>query len=189
MKKLSKHLHKLSTGRMTLATLVIFILFMILVLPGQAQQADASAESEAGSPDLSFFYTPADLYKMAEAYGEAGRAAYIRARFTFDLVWPLVYAAFLATSMSWLFSRAFHPKSRWQWVNLAPFWGMIFDFLENISTSWVMARYPNRTPVIAFLAPWFTLVKWVLVGGSFLLLVVGIIAAVWKWGQKRMSLN
>jgi len=181
MKKFSDSLHKISTGWVTVSALFIFVLFTALVLPKQAQKADASSDSELGSPDLSFFYTPSDLYKMAESYGEAGRSDYIRARFTFDLVWPLVYTAFLVTSISWLFRKGFHHQSRWQLSNLIPVLGMILDFLENISTSLVMYKYPERTFVVDFLAPWFTAAKWILVSGSFLLLVFGATAALWEW--------
>lgn len=47
------------------------------------QQQATRAEQDTGSaksPDTSLFYTPADLYRMAEAYGEEGRRAYVRAR-------------------------------------------------------------------------------------------------------------
>ena len=54
---------------------------------------------------------------------------------------------------------------------------MALDYLENLSTSLVMARYPDPTPVIVWLAPVFTLSKWIFVGGSFVVLVVGIVAA------------
>jgi hypothetical protein len=169
---------------MALAGLVIFVLFTALVLPGQSSQAEA-VSGGAGSPDMSFFYSPDELYKMAEAYGEQGRPAYIRARFTFDLIWPLVYGFFLCTAISWVFARGFPPDSRWRWANLPPILGMLFDYLENISTSLVMFRYPLPTPVVAWLAPFFTAVKWIFVSGSFLLLAFGVVIAIWRAVQKR----
>lgn len=182
-KRLSDWLYGISTGRLTLAALVIFLLFTALVLPAQS----SSAESDAGSPDTSLVYSPADLYTMAEAYGAGGRQAYIRARFTFDLVWPLVYLFFLATSVSWVFNRAFPPASRWRIANLAPPLGALFDYLENVSTALVMGRYPAETPVVDLLAPAFTFVKWVFVGGSFVLLLAGVAVALWRWiaGRRR----
>jgi len=61
-------------------------------------------------------------------------------------------------------------------ANLVPILGMIFDYLENSSTSLVMLRYPARTPLVDFLAPLFTAIKWVFVGGSFVLLLIGMAA-------------
>jgi hypothetical protein len=185
LKKISDGLYRVSTGWVTLAALIVFVLFAALVLPGQSAQEDSEA-ADAGSPDLSLWYAPADLYRMAEAYGPEGRQAYIRARFTFDVAWPLVYGAFLVTAIGWLYARPFEPGSPWRCANLAPLLGVVLDFAENLSTSLVMARYPSRTPGIDVAAPIFTLVKWVLVGGSFVLLMVGVVVAVWRWiGRRR----
>ena len=183
-KKLSDWLYRMSTGWVTLAALVIFLLFAALVLPRQA----ARAEEETGtgrSPDTSLFYTPEELYQMAEAYGPEGRSYYIRARFTFDLVFPLVYLFFLATSISWIYGHLFVPDALWRWANLVPVLGALFDLLENSTASFVMARFPDRTPVIDTLAPLFTFVKWIFVGGSFVVLGVGLVA----WGLRWLKLR
>jgi hypothetical protein len=183
-KQVSDWLRKMSRGWVALAALLIFLLFSALVLPQQATVAEQETGS-ADSPDTSFFYTPRDLYQMAEAYGEQGRQAYVRARFTFDLVWPLVYALFLVTAIGWVFSRAFSPGSRWQRANLAPLLGALFDYLENLSTSLVMIRYPDQTPVVDLLAPLLTLSKWGLLGVSFLLLSGGTVVAAGRWMARR----
>jgi hypothetical protein len=171
-RKLSDWLRRVSKGWVALSALVISLLFFALVLPGQAASAERDTGG-AGSPDMSFFYSPGDLYRMAEAYGEQGRQAYVRARFTFDVVLPLVYTLFLVTAISWVNARAFPPDSLWQRANLVPVLGALFDYAENVSTSLVMLRFPAQTPVIDLLAPLFTLVKWVFVTGSFGLLFIG----------------
>jgi len=186
VKRISRRLQQASVGWVTLVALMIFVLFTTLVLPAQAAEANANSGG-AGSPDTSFFYSPADLYRYAEAYGEAGRQAYVRARFTFDLVWPLVYAFFLVTAISWLFSWAFPAQSLWQRANLVPLLGLLFDYLENLATSLVMLRYPQTTPVVDVLAPVFTGLKWVFVFGSFVLLIAGVIAALSVWITRNKS--
>jgi len=171
---------RVSNGWVALGTLIAFALFIAFVLPNQSTQGEAGG-TEVGSPDLSPWYTPAELHRMAEAYGPEGRQAYIRARFSFDVAWPLVYGAFLITAIGWLYARAFEPDSVWRLANLAPLLGVLFDYAENVATSLVMARYPSHTPGIDLLAPVFTLVKWVFVGGSFALLLIGAVAALWRW--------
>jgi len=164
---------------------VIFGLVVAFVLPAQAQRAEA-ASGGADSPDTSFFYTSTDLYNMAEAYGPDGRAAYVRARFTFDLIFPLSYLFFLATSISWVMKRAVQDEnSRWRLLNLFPIFGALFDYLENISTSIVMANYPQQTFLFDSLAPIFTLIKWFFVNGSFVILVPTLLVAVWNWVRMR----
>ncbi len=166
--RISNKLIQLSKGWVVLISALIFILFMIFVLPAQAAQSDLETNN-APSPDTSFFYTADDLYQMAEAYGETGRAAYIRARFTFDLIWPLVYTLFLTAFTSWTAAKIFLPGSKWRTLNVVPVVGMVLDYLENISAAAVMARFPLQTPIVDFLTPVFTLLKWVFVYASFVI--------------------
>ena len=170
--KLSDGIIRKSTLLVTVSALVLFIVFTVTVLPSQSENArEKSGES---SPDMSFFFTVDELYEIAESYGEAGRDAYVKARFTFDLVWPVVYTLFLASSISWLFSRSFNNDSVLQRANLVPVIGMSLDYLENISASIVMLRYPTRTPLIDTLAVVFTPLKWAFVGGSFIVVMIGL---------------
>jgi hypothetical protein len=150
MTGLSDWLYKVSSGWAALISLGIFVAFTALVLPDQAKSA-SEVSGDARTPDLSFFYTPNELLEMAESYGEDGRDAYIKARFTFDLAWPVVYTLFLATSISWVF----------------------------------LFRYPQRIPGIELLASAFTPLKWIFVSGAFVLLLVGIVAVVWKVVGKK----
>jgi hypothetical protein len=177
MKALSNWLSRVSSGRIALISLAVFLAFTVLVLPSQARDASAIS-GEAGTPDLSFFYAPTDLYEMAEAYGESGRAEYIRARFTFDLVWPLIYTLFLVTAISWILQKASPPDSWARGLNLLPLFGASFDYLENVTTSLVMWRYPQQTPLVDWLASIFTPLKWIIIFASFILLVVGIVVVV-----------
>lgn len=178
----SERLITLSKGPVALAALVIFVIFTALVLPGQAAQSEARTGA-ARQPDTSLFYTAAELYDMAEAFGPAGRQAYIWARFTFDVIWPVIYGLFLVTAVGWLSARVFRPGSPWRQLNLVPALGVLFDYLENLSTSLVMARYPAQTPVVDLLAGPFTLTKWAFVGGSFVVLLA--VAARWLIGRRR----
>ena len=176
-RRLSNWLQKNSTGWLAALFTVIFLVFTATVLPAQSAKADPGSE-EVGSPDLSFFYSVDELYGMAESYGAVGRVEYVKARFGFDVIWPLVYTAFLVTAISWLFAKGLARNSNWQKSNILPIWAMIFDFFENGSTSLVMARYPTLPPGIAHIAPFFTAIKWILVSGSFILLIIGVVVGV-----------
>ena len=183
IKRISNYFYSVSTGWVALAALVVFTLFMIFVLPQQAKKADAY--SGGRTPDTSYIYTADDLYQMAQDYGADGRAAYIRARFTFDLVFPLVYLFFLTATVSWSLGRTLPERSPWRLLNLIPLAGAIFDYLENISASLVIARYPATTPVVDILAPIFTAIKWIFVDGSFVLLICALLFVLWIRFSKR----
>ena len=173
MTGISEWLIKQSSGWRVLLVTVVFVLFMILVLPGQAETADDYAQG-SGSPDTSFFYTPERLFELADVYGEEGRQAYVRARFSFDLIFPFVYGIFFVTTISWLLGEITEAPNRWRLLNLGPILGVIFDLLENISTSIVMLGYPEHNLVAAQVAPIFTLVKWNFVSGSFIALLIAL---------------
>ena len=182
--RLSNWFRRISTGWVTLIAFVVAVLFMVIVLPGQAARAEQISNG-AGSPDTSFLYTPQELYDIAEVYGPEGRNAYLYARWTFDLVYPLVYGFFLVTSISWLFGRVFPATSPLQLANLVPVLAVLFDFLENTAVSIVMFRFPQPTEFFAWLAPLFTLLKWGFVSASFILLLVGLLGFFWNWFKRR----
>lgn len=184
MLQLSKWLRKISTGYIALIALVVFIAFTATVLPAQSVKAAETANG-ADSPDGSFFYSADDLYQSAETFGEAGREAYIRARWSFDVVWPFIYTIFLTTNISWVFHHAFPKESKLQLANLVPVIGMGFDFLENTATTIVMAQFPVTSPVAVHLAPIFTPIKWVFVNGSFVVLLIGIVFLIRKCVKKE----
>lgn len=183
---LSNGLYRVSNGWLALLGLLIFAFFIAVILPAEAERA-AATSGGAGSPDSSFFYSAEDLYGFADAYGPEGRAEYIRARFSFDVIWPLAYGFFFVMAISWTFGYAFDAGSRWRWGNLVPVLGVLFDFLENVSASLVMWRYPLRTPVVAELTPVFSLIKWTFVNGSFVVVLFGVAAAGWRWWRRRRA--
>ena len=170
LNRISQRIHQYSKSWLVLVSLLIFLLFIIFVLPTESKKSQSNTNSTA-SPDTSLFYNTSELYQMAEDYGAEGRAAYIRARFSFDLIWPIVYTIFLLTGISWLSQRTLSTASPFQIINLAPLFAIILDLLENISTSIVMDRYPQLTLLIDFLAPVFSALKWIFVIFSFLLLL------------------
>lgn len=167
LQRTSNWLLKISSTWLMVASLLLMVLFMIFVLPAQAE-GSAQASGSERSPDTSLFYSPEALYQMAEEYGPGGRQAYIQARWTFDLVFPLVYTSFLAVGISWFSQRLAGWKDIRMRANLLPLLGGLFDLLENTASSLVMAVYPAKIPIIPVAASFFTPVKWVLVGGSFL---------------------
>ncbi len=176
---LSRWLYKISSGWATLIALAIFLAFSVTVLPDQSAKAEEYSQG-VGGPDTSLFYSAEDLYNMAEVYGESGRVEFVHARFTFDLAFPAVYGFFLVTAISWIFKQFVGEKSLWRLVNYFPVFAVIFDLLENISTSMVMQAYPVQSPIAVSLAPIFTPIKWFFVGGSFLILVAGLLIFGWQ---------
>ncbi len=151
--------------------IAIIILFLLLILPNEASKA-ATYTPEGASFDTSFFYTPADVYTKAAAYSAEGRTAYIRARWTFDLVFPLAYGFFCLTAIAFGGSKLKINKKVLQVLILLPILAVFFDLAENTMVSLVMANYPTEYVFLAFAAAISTLCKWICVMSAFSLALV-----------------
>ncbi len=173
LKNISSFLYKRTNWKLLLLSIALMIFFFAFVLPRESERARPFTQS-ASSPDTSLFYTSSALYEIADAYGEEGISYYIRSKYSFDIAWPLVYMFFLLSSLTIVF-RSLALADNLRSLNLLPVAAMIFDFIENTLVSIVFTRYPALTPVIAELAPFFTLFKWILIAISFLLLGAGLI--------------
>jgi hypothetical protein len=182
LKRLSAWLVRAAAPAVVLASMIVFVAFMVFVLPGQAAAAETYSAG-VGSPDTTLLYSSQDLSDMASVYGQAGRQAYIRARWGFDLAFPLVYAAFLTLAISWLLTRALPAESPAHLLNLLPPMAMLADFLENSLTTLVMVRFPNPAPLAFLLAPPVSALKWLLVSASFLLLPLAAVLALLRKKQ------
>ena len=177
--KLSETLISFSKGNVVILFLAVFLLFVAIVLPTESTKTAKYTGGE-GSPDLSLFYTQQDLYRMAEQFGAQGRQAYVKARFTFDLAFPLVYGAFLLTSIAWLLGKITLSAAPVRLLTYFPLAAVVFDLLENITASFVIGRYPTPSPFAAAAAPFFTFIKWFFVGGSFALAAILLIIYIFK---------
>ncbi|MFN2363429.1 MAG: hypothetical protein ABR596_03950 [Halarsenatibacteraceae bacterium] len=162
--------YKTVTGKIFLAALITFIIFLAVILPWESERSGERLGFEK-SPDSSFIYSQAELYEMAEAYGEEGRSYYISSRFSFDIIWPLVYFFFLWSGMALILKNFSSRLVRS--LLLLPFLGTLFDFLENLGASLVMYRYPAETFLIDQLTPGFTFLKWIFIYLSFIVLLLG----------------
>jgi len=159
-------LKSLMTKRVSQATTILFI---ITIMALSYFQGNNESDTRLESPDLSFIYSTDDLYKMAENYGQDGRISYVQTRFTFDLIFPIVYGIFLVSNIGWMF----YP-TKYMGLVAIPIIGVVFDYLENISTSLVMWRYPESTPIFDVAATFFTPLKWIALTLGFMVLIIGI---------------
>lgn len=171
-KNITLKLYNMSNLKQVVLSIVIFIIFLAFVLPYISNYTETHTGSSQ-SPDTSLIYSVEDLYNIAETYGIDGRKSYVFIRFTFDLIWPIVYFYFLVTTVSYLLKKS--NLVRLKYLIILPLSGLIFDYLENISSSIVMITYPIKINMIAYLVPYFTLLKWIFIGLSFINLIVLLI--------------
>ncbi len=161
---------------------VVIVLFLMLILPNEAAKA-ASYTPEGASFDTSFFYAPTEVYTKTAAYSAEGRAAYLQARWTFDLVFPLAYGFFCLTAVAFGGTRLKINKKALQLLILLPILAVFFDLAENTMVSLVMANFPKESMFLAIGASTATLCKWTCVISAFslamLLPILAGIRAIW----------
>jgi len=174
LSKLSNWIYRYSKSWVAIGAALLFFLFCLTILPKESAKAE-DYSAGIGTPDTSLYYSQQDLMHMAETYGNEGRQAYVRARFSFDLAFPFVYTFFLVTCISYLLNRTLVGNSTWRLLNLVPLVGLKFDLLENICTAWVIGSYPIQKPALALLAAVFTPLKWLFVCSSFVILAIALV--------------
>lgn len=155
---------------------LIMVLFMAWVLPEQA--ASSAQFSDLPPPDLRFVYSAAELSAVLDSMGEAGREAYIRSRYAFDVAWPLAYTYFFLVLLAWAVPRAWGEDATmrrvWPWVATAPF---ALDMVENSLTGLAAHRFPDISGGLALAASSFTAIKWCSVGVCSVLVLASLAKA------------
>ena len=168
MYKISRWINNIASTRLLIIFVLALLLFVLLVLP--AENKRAISDFGGITPDTTFFYRPNDLLTMAEIYGEEGRTQYAVSRLRFDILFPMIYAAALSLSISWFLKRLLKQERKWCFFNLLPVVGALFDLLENLFATIVFSSYPNTAGWLLWITPGFSLLKWIFLGVSILIL-------------------
>ena len=142
----------------------IFLVFMVWILPSVA-----AANANAGlteSIDTNFSFNPMLIREIITSYGADGRQFYLVQRWTFDAVYPLAYGLPLSFSLWGLLLTS--KYQRWSWLGMG---AALFDYLENIAFSLLMLSYPALPLWAITFAVGLSLIKWVLLGSSFFIVM------------------
>lgn len=182
--RLSATLKKNAHGWLVLLLLAGFMAFNALILPGQEARI-RSASGGTGPIDLQLFYTPDEVYSMVASYGEEGRAAYRTFELTGDILYPVIYTLFFALAITWLFQRGFPSTSGMHKYNVVPFGAWLFDLFENLGIVAMLSVHPSTPALLAWVTAVFTLVKWLFVIASALLLLLGLVMALKNGFRKQ----
>jgi hypothetical protein len=168
------------------ATGVLLAAFMAFVLPLPAFSG-AIVAGDGSAFDLDFSYSADEAFERVAAFSGAGREPFVRAHWTWDLAYPLVYGAFFLCAGAFALERL-APGSRaarvLPWLGLA---APLFDLAENAAVSVLVALAPARDGAAALAARAAvvaTPVKWLAVGAAFAL-VAALFAALGTEALRR----
>ena len=168
-------LDKLATGWNILLLFMFFMLVTTLFFPWFSDVLGVPEEG-VETIDLQFTYSPQELYRMLENYGEQGRRVYAISHLSSDVIFPVIYAFLFSLSITYTFRRAFSLSSPLQKFKYLPFLLLGFDLLENILLVILLLAFPQPLTALALMAGLVTAIKWILSGLVVLLPFVGLFA-------------
>lgn len=173
MLKQEQPMEKALLYRRFLMATVLFIFFLVLILPNSSQKS-SDLLGDAKLPDTSLFYSGQEIYQTAGTIGEEGRAFYVRQRITYDFIWPLVYAWFLYSCLHLVFQNS-NQEVLINSIRWLPIIGLGFDYAENAFAIIIMLFYPTQLVFAEKWLPIISLIKWSAIATAFILIVTGVV--------------
>jgi hypothetical protein len=146
---------------------ILFITMMLIIFPIMERYTHRHVGKNI--PDNILKYTTDDLYRWASEYGPDGRRKYIILRFTYDLIFPLIYGVFLSVFIATFIQRTVESLL---FISFLPLLGMTLDLFENVLISIIMYRFPKKTIIVDYIVPKISYIKRILVLTSFIILII-----------------
>lgn len=158
---------------------VLFLLFVVIMLPTMAiwlKQLTGNFDT----PDTIITFTINDYYVMKQNFGLLGSKIYVLQRFTFDLLWPIIYVCFIWV-LNGRFTKYFKINDV---IFFIPVIAFVLDLLENIIASIFFLQGVHE--VFLYVLMVATTLKWVLL---FIVTVVLSVELIMIVNKKRSTQN
>jgi hypothetical protein len=144
--------------------LVIVVTFLVLLnvvrLPDLlAHWMGYSGRLALFAVDMTFNYTPTQVYALLSAYGNEGRHAYAAMLILFDIVFPFLYGSFLSVGLRLVVQRTRLSLRLQRIVGGIPYVASTADWLENVCILAMLFSYPSQLTAIASIANLLTMTK------------------------------
>ncbi|MFZ9139389.1 MAG: hypothetical protein ACO207_02975 [Bacilli bacterium] len=165
-----------------LATWFVFVFFMVAILPAVSMATYEQGLTE--SIDTNFSFNPSLIYPIIASYGDSGRAYYLWQRWTFDLVWPMVYGLPLFSTLNIFFSGKTKIRNS---VVFLPLVATLLDYVENIVFTILVSLYPIELPFLVIIGVSISALKWFALAIS--MLIVTLLPFIWFFQWIRKSTN
>lgn len=143
-----------------LSTLAYIFAFTV-ILPQMSMIVEQVSKVSV-TPDSDFFYTLERLIQIRSLYSKAGVQAYVQTRFTYDLLWPIIYTFFTISTIGY-FSKNLKKTRVISGIYFLPIGAFCFDILENSLCSLFFMKIGPLW--LGHLASLFSAIKWIMVLG------------------------
>lgn len=176
LSNLSNTLKKYANGWLVLVFFGITAYFQLVVFAAQGEKIKTTSGG-TGPIDLLLFYTPEKVFGMIESYGAELRASYRIFELTSDIAFPIAYTLFFSLAITWLFQRGLASDSNLHKYNVVPFGAWITDLSENLGIVTMLSVFPATPVLLAWVTAIFTLLKWLFILPTTILLLYGLVRA------------
>jgi hypothetical protein len=187
--RIAESMQQLANRRLIIGLAVVLTAFAALLFGSSAPFSIPHVRSLCGQPppDVRFFTSAADVHEFLVACGDAGRAAYRNLQIA-DLIYPVVFGSFMASSLAAVFGRITRKGSLWVAAAALPLAGAGFDYLENVAAWISLAGFPAPAGSVATMLGLASPAKQVVSWAAGLLLVASLsLAAVRQAAARQRS--
>lgn len=176
MQSITNGLKKIASLKIIGVFLLLFIISMRVINGKPYGLAQLGAITGGVSiPDMEMTgYSPQHAYDILTAQGEAGRAFYLHFIVPQDFPFPLFYALFYATTLTYLAQRLFPNNPRLQQIGLLGLCAGLADWAENLCLLSLLLSYPQRLDAVATIASVFTIIKATLIILNMVVILAGL---------------
>lgn len=159
--KLSQRYQRL----LLIISILIWLLFNLLLFPYFLPVPEGASLTIL---DVRLFYTSLDVTELFLLLGESGRASYLFQLLIIDMFYPAIYAVMLSLLL-YLLSACYG-----KWWHFLPFLAAGADLSENVLIAAMLLNFPEMPDLLVWFATAFTMIKWLLVALSILLLLLSL---------------
>lgn len=159
-----------------LLSAILFFLALNLLLPMMT-----SSSGHIHTPDSDFFYNSMRLKEIGDSYSHTDVLAYTKTRFTYDLLWSLIYGFYMVSTIAYM-TKSWKNIFLLKHLYALPFIAVCFDFLENTLCS--LYFFEIVQGLTGFFAPIISRLKWLTILAILLvqasLMVLSLLNAIKK---------
>jgi hypothetical protein len=179
MNAFSNFLLKIANWKTLLVFFGLYIVFNAYFLPKGFKVDVPIADRNLPVLDLRMTYNPDSVKAIIAQYTGAAKEASIKGHLITDSIYPIVYCILLGIALSLVFYK-WKINPWFKVINIIPLIIILFDYLENYLIIKMHNTYPLDLELMPNFCSLFTVLKWVFVGITFVLLLLGTVSNLLK---------
>ena len=184
IEKISDFFWRIANWKTFLLGLIVYLIFGGYVMPHGAKTFNDLSGKKVEVMDLQFFYTPEKAREIISQYSDAARNFAIQFGLMADTVYPVAYTFLFLIITTLIFKGLAKYNITYKYLHLFPLIILPVDYFENICVATLFKTYPNFSNGLAYLATFFTTLKWSLVILLLLIVIAGLITLAVKQFSK-----